>query len=162
MADRVIAIGDVHGCSVALRRLNEVIQPDASDAVVTLGDYISRGPGGRGVINQLISLRERCNYFPLLATMTNCSCCTELLVISGHQLADMECGLEEFREEHFEYLKSCSLFFEIDTHFCVHANYEAKKPLAEQDDYTFRKTTCWDKPRARMPNRGQLLPVHSI
>ena len=66
MANRVIAIGDVHGCSVALRRLIEVIQPDARDTVVTLGDYINRGPDSRGVINQLISLREQCNYFPLL------------------------------------------------------------------------------------------------
>ena len=47
MADRVIAIGDVHGCSVALRRLIEVIQPDAADVVVTLGDYINLSPDGR-------------------------------------------------------------------------------------------------------------------
>jgi serine/threonine protein phosphatase 1 len=151
MADRVIASGDVHGCSAALRRLIEVIQPDARDTVVTLGDYINRGPDSRGVINQLISLREQCNYFPLLGNhdqllLLNRTSRTE---ISGHQLADMECGLEQFRDEHFEFLKSCGLYFEISTHFFVHANYEAKKQLAQQDDYTL----LWQSLDTRMPKR---------
>jgi serine/threonine protein phosphatase 1 len=56
MANRVIAIGDIHGCSIALRRLIDAVQPRSADTVVTLGDYINRGPDGRGVIDQLIAL----------------------------------------------------------------------------------------------------------
>ncbi|WP_390621125.1 metallophosphoesterase [Stieleria neptunia] len=44
MASRVIAIGDVHGCSIALRNLIHSIQPKQSDTIVTLGDYVNRGP----------------------------------------------------------------------------------------------------------------------
>ena len=44
MANRVIAIGDIHGCSVAFRQLIDLIQPGNDDTIVTLGDYINRGP----------------------------------------------------------------------------------------------------------------------
>ncbi len=41
---RTIAIGDVHGCSKALRALIDAIQPEPGDEIVTLGDYVDRGP----------------------------------------------------------------------------------------------------------------------
>lgn len=40
---RIIAVGDIHGCSVALATLIEAIQPTALDTLVFLGDYIDRG-----------------------------------------------------------------------------------------------------------------------
>ena len=63
---RIITIGDVHGCSVALRTLIEAIQPTPLDTLVFLGDYIDRGPDSRGVIEQVIALGERCQVVPLL------------------------------------------------------------------------------------------------
>ena len=47
MSGRTIAIGDIHGCSEALRAIVEAIQPQHHDTIVTLGDYIDRGPDGR-------------------------------------------------------------------------------------------------------------------
>src|SRR5262245_37847694 len=63
---RTIAIGDVHGCSTALAALLDAIGPVESDTVVTLGDYIDRGPDSKGVIEQLIALEQRCRLVPLL------------------------------------------------------------------------------------------------
>ena len=40
---RIIAIGDVHGCSAALAALVRAIDPPALDTLVFLGDYIDRG-----------------------------------------------------------------------------------------------------------------------
>ena len=60
MTDRIIAIGDVHGCSAALGALLEAIQPTQQDTLVFLGDYIDRGPDSRGVLEQVIALAERC------------------------------------------------------------------------------------------------------
>ena len=54
MNARTIAIGDIHGCSAALDTLLEVIRPSPEDTLVTLGDYIYRGPDSRGVIERLI------------------------------------------------------------------------------------------------------------
>lgn len=151
MANRVIAIGDIHGCSLALRKLIDVMQPDSTDTVVPLGDYVNRGPDGRGVIDELIRLRTRCNLVPLLGNhdqllLHNRSSRTE---IPGYPINDPENGLERFRDEAFVFLESCAMYYEIDTHFFVHANYEAHKQLPEQDHYTL----LWLSLDAKMPKR---------
>ena len=40
------------------------VGPD--DTLVTLGDYVDRGPDSRGVIDRLIALERRCRLVPLL------------------------------------------------------------------------------------------------
>lgn len=55
---RIYAIGDVHGCSELLKRLEERIMLSARDCglnmgVIFLGDYIDRGPDSAGVIEHL-------------------------------------------------------------------------------------------------------------
>ena len=57
MNQRTIAIGDIHGCSAALDALLGAIRPSSEDCIVTLGDYINRGPDSRGVIERLIELK---------------------------------------------------------------------------------------------------------
>ena len=52
MTDRIIAIGDVHGCAKALAALLEAVQPTQQDTLVFLGDYIDRGPDSRDVVEQ--------------------------------------------------------------------------------------------------------------
>jgi serine/threonine protein phosphatase 1 len=66
VAGRTIAIGDIHGCSRALRALLEVINPGPADVVVALDDYIDRVPDSRGVLDQMVDLGERCTLVPLL------------------------------------------------------------------------------------------------
>ena len=66
MNPRTIAIGDIHGCSAALDALVEAIRPRPEDCIVTLGDYINRGPDSRGVIERLIELTRRCRLLPIL------------------------------------------------------------------------------------------------
>ena len=59
MADTTV-IGDIHGSSEALRSLLKKIIPGlgADSTIVTLGDYIDRGPDTRDVIDQLLNLRQ--------------------------------------------------------------------------------------------------------
>ena len=59
MSPRTIAIGDVHGCLAALLKLIEAIDPRPADTIVTLGDYVDRGPDVRGVLELLRALSER-------------------------------------------------------------------------------------------------------
>src|SRR6185369_17673450 len=66
MTERIIAVGDVHGCSAALASLVRAIDPTPLDTLVFLGDYIDRGPDSRGVLEQVIALAERCTVVPLL------------------------------------------------------------------------------------------------
>ena len=66
MPGRIIAIGDIHGYSAALAALLEAIAPRAEDTIVTLGDYVDRGPDSPGALDQLIALAARCRLVPLL------------------------------------------------------------------------------------------------
>jgi serine/threonine protein phosphatase 1 len=66
MRSRTIAIGDVHGCARALAALLKAIEPRREDTIVTLGDYVNRGPDSRGVLEQLIALERQCTLIPLL------------------------------------------------------------------------------------------------
>jgi len=56
---RTLAIGDVHGCSLALRALLAEIEPQPEDTLVLLGDYVDRGPDSCGVIETNLGLREK-------------------------------------------------------------------------------------------------------
>lgn len=55
---RTIAIGDIHGCLLALNALLDAIQPTPEDTIVTVGDYVDRGPDSRGVLERLLELEN--------------------------------------------------------------------------------------------------------
>ena len=59
---RIIAIGDVHGCSDALERVLTEIQPEREDLIVGLGDFVDRGPNSAGVIEILLELVTQCHH----------------------------------------------------------------------------------------------------
>jgi serine/threonine protein phosphatase 1 len=53
-------IPDIHGCAKTLKQLIEFqIQPEKTDELYFLGDYIDRGPDSKGVIDYLISLKKQ-------------------------------------------------------------------------------------------------------
>src|SRR5262245_61050592 len=62
---RTLAIGDIHGCSKALNMVLAQVRPRPEDRVITLGDYVDRGPDSAGVINRLIELGTQCQLIPL-------------------------------------------------------------------------------------------------
>jgi serine/threonine protein phosphatase 1 len=140
---RTIAIGDVHGCSAALDALLEAIRPRPDDCIVTLGDYINRGPDSRGVIERLIDLEKRCRLVALLGNHDQ----TLLDVRSGKYpiewLLDMGGiatlnsygagrDLDLIPEQHYRFVCRCLNYFETDTHIFVHANYFSDTPMDEQ------------------------------
>jgi len=142
---RTIAIGDTHGCSVALGRLLEAISPQPDDAIITLGDYIDRGPDSRGVLDQYIALADRCRLTPLLGNHE------EMFLASMHGQGNLHlwlaCGglatmksygpsaqFGDIPAGHIEFIENCKLFHVSGDYFFVHANYEPHLPLAEQDE----------------------------
>lgn len=68
----VYAVGDVHGCAGALRRLLDRIEADATGrgvvrpTVVFLGDYVDRGPYSRQVLDLLSARELRQRFDPVL------------------------------------------------------------------------------------------------
>lgn len=57
--NRIISVGDIHGCLDALKYHLEHIQPTKDDLLIFLGDYIDRGPDSPGVIEFLLNLKSK-------------------------------------------------------------------------------------------------------
>lgn len=145
MVKRTIAIGDIHGCAEALQALLDVVVPKSGDTIVTLGDYVDRGPNSYRVVERLLELQRECQLIPLLGNHE-----VMLLDAIRHDQAAslwMSCGgdatlasyggdLQAIPQSHIDFFESCSLAYETETHLFVHANYEAHRPMDQQDDYT--------------------------
>ncbi|MBE7496747.1 MAG: serine/threonine protein phosphatase [Verrucomicrobiaceae bacterium] len=149
---RTLVIGDIHGCSTALDALLERLAPGPDDTLVTLGDYVDRGPDSRGVIERLLQLEKSTQLVPILGNH-------EILMIDAceHQIdfeawcaiggrTTMESYAGAVRPDwgsvpaaHWEFIeKRCRRWFESDTHIFAHAGVNAALPLADQgDDWLF-------------------------
>lgn len=142
--NRTIAIGDVHGCAAALNRLLTEINPTPNDVIIGLGDYIDRGPESAIVIDMLIDLVSKCRFIPLIGNH-------EIMMFRALQgskrdfefwfqhggsatLANYGGNLKRVPQHHLAFLGHCVRFYETDSHFFVHANYDEEVPLGEQED----------------------------
>jgi serine/threonine protein phosphatase 1 len=144
---RLLAIGDIHGCSQALHGLLDAVRPQREDLIVTLGDYIDRGPDSAGVLTRLIELRRSHRVVSLLGNH-------EMMMLAARQsagewamwhgyggketlqsYATPSCAatLEDVPVEHWEFMETaCRDWYEAETHFFVHANAYPEIPLDEQ------------------------------
>ena len=147
---RTIAIGDIHGCAAALKTLVDTIQPTEWDKIVTLGDYVDRGPDSRGVIDQLLELSQRCVLVPLIGNHEVMM--LESLDQGGERFEWwQECGgretvesyggsLRQVPEVHQDFLRGLHDFYETERHIFVHANYDYDLPM----DAQLRNRTLWE------------------
>jgi len=146
---RTLAIGDIHGCFNALTALVEAIDLQHDDTVITLGDYVDRGPESRGVIQFLMELTEYCTLVPLLgnheemmlSVVVDGRAPQDWLRFGGTATLDsygFSGDLDVIPSDHIEFLQACQSYCEIDTHFFVHANYDADIPLDQQTRFNLR------------------------
>lgn len=155
---RTIAIGDVHGCDIALERLLGVLAPNAGDLVIHLGDVCDRGPDTRRTIDLLIDLSRRCDLRLILGNHDEMM----LGVFGRHFKCDLSFwwGVggaetiesyggdpEQVPAAHLDFLESGLPYFETETEIFVHADLEPDVPLAEQDGDWLR----WRKIRGDEP-----------
>ena len=143
MPGRTIAIGDIHGCSKALDTILDAIRPRPEDTIVTLGDYINRGPDSRGVLDRLIDLGRRFRLVPILGNHDQMLLDVRsgkypiywLLDIGGTTTLDSYGpgrDLALIPDEHYDFLEGCLDFHETETHIFAHANYFPDLTMAEQ------------------------------
>ena len=159
---RTLAIGDIHGCLTSLEAVVEQAGVSPGDTVVTLGDYVDRGPDSKGVIDFLIGLRERTKVVTLMGNH-------EILMMNARSSRrDLErwrgpgvggdatlrsYGGEDFRaipREHWEFIEGALPFYEEQSHFFVHANAASDVELKDQDPFML----FWEKFRRVPPHRN--------
>jgi serine/threonine protein phosphatase 1 len=147
---RILAISDIHGCSRALLTLLATVEVQPEDLVITLGDYVDRGPSSFAVIERLLALRNACQLVTLrgnhdqmmLNARQGIEQESEWLVCGGQETLDSYAptgqagALADVPERHWKFLETgCVTWFETETHFFVHANAYPDLPLAEQPEY---------------------------
>src|SRR5437868_5738931 len=62
---RYLAVGDIHGCFKALATLAAFVPFQSEDTVITLGDYVNRGPDSCAVLDWLIAYQKQGNLVAL-------------------------------------------------------------------------------------------------
>ena len=160
MPARTIAIGDIHGCSAALDALLGAIRPRPEDTIVTLGDYINRGPDSRGVIDRLIELTDRCHLVTLLGNheemlfeaLAESYPLDYFLGVGGDATLESygsERDLSLIPENHLRFLERCVDYYETGTHIFVHASYDPDLSMDEQASTTLR----WEPLGKAVPRR---------
>jgi serine/threonine protein phosphatase 1 len=150
MPNRLFAIGDIHGCNLALRTLIEAIDPKPDDTIVVLGDVIDWGPDSRDCVQQLIDLSGRCQFIlvrgnheeMLYAALESQTELRYWLNFGGEETLKSypyRGGDEIIDREHVRFLKAQARdYYETDTYIFVHASYDPNKPMSQQSNTTLQ------------------------
>ena len=144
---RTLVIGDIHGCSKALDLVLKLAQVRKSDTIITLGDYVDRGPDSKGVIERLLWLQKQCRLIPIvgnheimmLQSRTDPLWHKDWLGHGGrHTLRSYaphkeNPTLHDVPDEHWKFIEhDCRDWWETDAHIFVHAGLAPAVPLADQ------------------------------
>jgi serine/threonine protein phosphatase 1 len=156
---RLLAIGDIHGCDIALEVLLDRVGVRPADTLVVLGDVIDRGPGTRQVVDCLIMLSSSCRLVVLKGnheevlfdSLEYPAIRQDWLAFGGTEaLRSYGPDAQQISAEHLEFLRSAVDYFETETAVFVHASLEPDRPLAAQSPDWLRwvKLTRKERPFA--------------
>ena len=152
MSGRLIAIGDIHGCANTLRVILKDIDPQSEDSFVFLGDYINRGPDSKGVIDQIISLSDKCHVDTILGNH-------EEMLLGAYQGSKSDYAFwckfggdqtlasygvnnaKDIPSQHLLFIAHCKDYLETDDFIFVHAGCDPDLPLDKIDGAALR----WNK-----------------
>ena len=146
-------IPDIHGCVLTLKQLVENgIQLTKDDSLYFLGDYIDRGPDGKGVIDYIMSLQN--NGYKVDYLIGNHEYyCMNAYERDKHKIffksrihKEWECygakatlksfGVSHPRhidEQYIEWMRKGKFFIELDKYILVHAgmNFKIQNPFED-------------------------------
>jgi len=156
---RTFAIGDIHGCLTALQTLMNFVPLRDDDTLITLGDYVDRGPDSKGVLDWLIERHAGGHLIPLrgnhdlmFLNPDQESGMLDLWLAVGGAETLLSYGSSDdphVPESHRRFLTSdCRKYYETDTHIFVHATLRSDRPPSQQDD----NWLYWEKLRDPVPH----------
>jgi serine/threonine protein phosphatase 1 len=175
---RVIAIGDIHGCHRELVALLARIQPEKDDLIVTLGDYIDRGPDSKGVVEELVNLAERCRLVSIKGNHEEMMEAAPFgrddmrfwLMYGGEQTLESykiktyvgeDKNLKNIPWSHREFFKKLLPYYETDEYIFTHANYDPTKDMREQSGQILRWTHLDEVPEPHKSGK-KVIVGHSV
>lgn len=146
---RILAVGDIHGCFRSLSLLAETVPFTDEDLVVTLGDYVDRGPDSKSVVEWVMQRTELGRCLPLqgnheimmLAALTGRMPMQHWLQFGGREALDSYApsgrrgSSDDVPLEHLRFLHSqLHWYYETDSHIFVHAGLAPDVPMEEQQE----------------------------
>lgn len=148
-------IPDIHGCAKTVKALLEnLLRVTKNDTVYFLGDYIDRGPDGKGVIDYLMHLKEeeydfhflKGNHEDLCVTAYEADQKKKLFGAKHKEQKEWEAvgakeTLQSFGVKHpreipklyIDWMNNCEPYIELEDYILVHAgmNFKAEKPFED-------------------------------
>ncbi len=170
--DRVIVIGDIHGCVNTLKELlYNIIKINKSDKLIFLGDYIDRGLHSREVIDELIYLKNN-NYNTiflrgnheqmLLDTYFHPELYPQWLINgAANTLSSFRINnIKDLDENYLRFFQSTKFYYEIENYVIVHAglNFELENPLNDIISMLWTRNLSIDKSKI---NNRKLIVGHT-
>ena len=147
-------IPDIHGCVNTLKQLVENgIQPTKEDSIYFLGDYIDRGPDGKGVIDYIMSFQAEGYDIQYLIGNHEYYCMnsyeadkhrflTKSSIQKEWERYGAKATLKSFGakrprdidEKYIEWMKKGKYFIELDDYILVHAgmNFNIDDPFDDK------------------------------
>ena len=167
MVDRLIAIGDIHGCIREFRiLLEQKIQLTKNDKLVLLGDYIDRGTNSKEVIDLIIELKEKGfdivplmgNHESMLLDAYKNDFCLPIWIENGgnETLKSFEIpSVKDLDPKYVEFFEELKYFFEYGDFLFVHAGFNDLR----DDPFTDKYSMIWN---CRSSYKNQILMYKTI
>jgi serine/threonine protein phosphatase 1 len=158
---KIICIGDVHGELHRLKNLFEKLSFTKNDTIIFLGDYIDRGPDSKGVIDFVLSLKDKCNLVTLKGnhemfaidafeffegklskggmfnswTMNGGDACLRSYLRDGLYLDRPFEIVEEMFIDHGDFFNNLKLTYETENHIFVHGFLAHEQDVEDQEEW---------------------------
>ncbi|MGQ8873309.1 metallophosphoesterase [Paenibacillus sp. TSA_86.1] len=163
-AKRTLVISDIHGCHAEFKQLLEIVNYNpAQDRLILIGDYVSRGPDSKKVVDLVIELvhengaialqgnhdqrfvrviknqaseKEVSKFFDKGGRETLQSYCQTNIVENSYHMKEVQDFVMDQFSHHIDFLKDLPYFYEDDEYIYVHAGLNPLvSSLSEQDPH---------------------------
>ncbi|PLY02925.1 MAG: serine/threonine protein phosphatase [Desulfuromonas sp.] len=145
--ERLLAIGDIHGCFDLLQKLLTDVAPGPEDQLVFLGDYIDRGPASRQVIECLLDLQRqfpetvflRGNHEQMLLDFLAGDDHLMFLLNGGNATLESYQSTDNSKPvippDHLSFFNNLKNSYIHGDYIFVHAGLRPGVPISNQDEY---------------------------
>jgi serine/threonine protein phosphatase 1 len=144
---RQIAVGDIHGCAKTFRVLvRDELRLTSSDHLIVLGDMIDRGPDSKGVIDEIIALKERGirvqvlqgNHEEMMINASQSNESNDYWIRNGGQETLDSFGVKHVSEIpsiYLDFIRHTEIYVETAEYIFVHAglNFNKSDPFSDYD-----------------------------
>jgi len=151
---RIIAIGDIHGCVLSLKKLIELINPEPGEQLVFLGDLIDRGDHSKEVIDYLIEISSLYSCYFIMGNHE--LMCLDYLQKRGSNEWLSNGGkamlksysnpsVSGFPKEHLDFFQNCQYFIETENYFFTHGGLDPELSIPDNLRYYDPERFCWQR-----------------